>query len=103
MIIGIAGGSGSGKTTFTNAIKEMFKEDVLIIRHDDYYKDHSNLSFEEKKHINYDHPDALETNLLVEHVKQLKDGQPIETGNTGTAKIIGKKNHGKVKGGRNHV
>lgn len=48
MIIGIAGGSGSGKTTFTNAIKEMFKEDVLIIRHDDYYKDHSNLSFEEK-------------------------------------------------------
>ena len=46
MIIGIAGGSGSGKTTFTNAIKEMFKEDVLIIRHDDYYKDHSNLSFE---------------------------------------------------------
>ena len=52
MIIGIAGGSGSGKTTFTNAIKEMFKEDVLIIRHDDYYKDHSNLSFEEKKHIN---------------------------------------------------
>ena len=43
-----------------------------------YYKDHSNLSFEEKKHINYDHPDALETDLLVEHVKQLKDGQPIE-------------------------
>ena len=78
MIIGIAGGSGSGKTTFTNAIKEMFKEDVLIIRHDDYYKDHSNLSFEEKKHINYDHPDALETDLLVEHVKQLKAGQPIE-------------------------
>ncbi len=78
MIIGIAGGSGSGKTTFTNAIKEMFKEDVLIIRHDDYYKDNSNLSFEEKKHINYDHPDALETDLLVEHVKQLKAGQSIE-------------------------
>ena len=73
MIIGIAGGSGSGKTTFTNAIKEMFKEDVLIIRHDDYYKDHSNLCFEEKKHINYDHPDALETNLLVEHVNRLKN------------------------------
>lgn len=78
MIIGIAGGSGSGKTTFTNAIKEMFKEDILIIHHDDYYKDHSNLSFETKKHINYDHPDALETSLLVEHVKQLKAGQPVE-------------------------
>ena len=78
MIIGIAGGSGSGKTTFTNSIKELYGEDVLIIRHDDYYRDHSNLSFEEKKSLNYDHPDALETDLLIEHVKQLKAGNSIE-------------------------
>lgn len=78
MIIGIAGGSGSGKTTFTNAIKEMFEKDILVIRHDDYYKDHSNLSLEEKKYINYDHPNALETDMLVEHIKQLKKGQLIE-------------------------
>lgn len=78
IVIGIAGGTGSGKSTFTNRIKETFKEKVSVIYHDNYYKKNDNLTLEERKVINYDHPSALETKLLIEHVRQLKKGQSIQ-------------------------
>lgn len=78
MIIGIAGGSGSGKSTFTNRLRDRFKDRVSVIYHDNYYREHNDLPFEERKKLNYDHPDALETELLVEHLKQLKEGKAVE-------------------------
>lgn len=77
IIIGIAGGTGSGKSTFTNRLKEEFKEEVAVIYHDNYYRDQSDISFEDRKKTNYDHPDSIETELLVEHLKQLKEGHSI--------------------------
>ena len=78
MIIGIAGGSGSGKSTFTNRLRDRFKDQVSVIYHDNYYRAHDDLPFEERKKLNYDHPASLETELLVEHLKQLKEGKAIE-------------------------
>lgn len=78
IIIGIAGGTGSGKSTFTNRIKAMFGDDVTVIYHDNYYKRHDDISFEERKVINYDHPDSLETDLLLEHLKELKEGKSVQ-------------------------
>ena len=78
MIIGIAGGSGSGKSTFTNRLKDRFGDQVAVLYHDNYYRAHDDMPFEERKKLNYDHPDALETELLVEHLKQLKEGHTIE-------------------------
>lgn len=78
IIIGIAGGTGSGKSTFTNRLKEEFKEEVAVIYHDNYYRDQSDISFEDRKKTNYDHPDSIETELLVEHLKQLKEGHSIQ-------------------------
>ncbi len=63
VIIGVAGGTGSGKSTFTNRIKEEFKERIAVIYYDNYYKARDDISFEERKNINYDHPDAFETEL----------------------------------------
>ena len=77
IIIGIAGGTGSGKSTFTNRIKEEFGDRVSVIYYDNYYKAHDDMSFEERKLINYDHPDSFETDLLVEHLHKLKEGLPI--------------------------
>ena len=78
VIIGIAGGSGSGKSTFTNRIKQYFGDDVAVIYHDNYYRRQDGIPFEERVKVNYDHPDSLETDLLVEHLKKLKDGRVIE-------------------------
>jgi len=78
IIIGIAGGTGSGKSTFTDRIKNRFGNDVTIIYHDNYYRAHDEISFEERKIINYDHPDSLETELLLEHLQALKKGEMIE-------------------------
>lgn len=78
IIIGIAGGTGSGKSTFTNRLKDLFQNQVSVIYHDNYYKAHDDIPFEERKKLNYDHPDALETGLLVEHLKQLKTGHAIQ-------------------------
>ena len=78
IFIGIAGGTGSGKSTFTNRIKDRFGDDVSIIYHDNYYKRQDNVPFEERKKVNYDHPDALETDLLLEHLKMLKRGEAID-------------------------
>lgn len=79
LIIGIAGGTGSGKTTVvTNILRSLNAEDVLVISQDHYYKDHNELSFEEREKINFDHPRSIDFDLLTEHVKQLKSGETIE-------------------------
>ena len=77
MLIGIAGGTGSGKSTFTNRIKKQFGDDVTVIYHDNYYRRRDDIPFEERKKINYDHPDTLETDMLIEHIKQLKAGKSV--------------------------
>jgi len=78
IIIGIAGASGSGKTTIACRIHEPLGEDAVLITHDSYYKNHDELSFEERAKINYDHPDSLESSLLVKHLKDLKNGMSID-------------------------
>lgn len=79
LVIGVAGGSGSGKTTIINAIiKELEGVDIVTLQHDSYYKDNSQLPMEERVKINYDHPDALETDLLVRHLTGLIAGRQIE-------------------------
>ena len=78
LVIGIAGGTGSGKTTITRRIVQKFGSDVSVIHHDNYYKEHHNLSFEERAQLNYDHPDAFDTQLLIEHLRQLKSGKAVE-------------------------
>ncbi len=78
LIIGIAGGTGSGKTTVVKKIIENFpKNEVAILSQDSYYKDNSHLNEEEKKKINFDHPNSLEFDLLVKDVKKLKNGKSI--------------------------
>lgn len=78
IIIGVAGGTGSGKSTFTNRLKAFFGDRITVIYHDNYYRRHDDIPFEERKLINYDHPDALETDLLVRHLQELKEGRSIE-------------------------
>lgn len=78
IMIGIAGGTGSGKSTFTNRLKEYFGDDVTVIYHDNYYRRRDDMTYEERTKVNYDHPSALETELLVEHLKKLKEGESIE-------------------------
>lgn len=79
LIIGIAGGTGSGKTTVVNQIIEELKnEEVDVISQDSYYQDTTHLSFEERKKINFDHPKSIDFDLLVEHLKELKAGNSIE-------------------------
>ena len=77
-IVGIAGGSASGKTTIVERIRETFGEQILIIGHDSYYRAHTDMPFEERCNLNYDHPDAFETELLCEHVRMLKQGKAVE-------------------------
>ncbi|QUG42184.1 uridine kinase [Psychrobacillus sp. INOP01] len=79
LIIGITGGSGSGKTSVTNAISEVFKNhSVVVIQQDFYYKDQSHLKFEERLDTNYDHPLAFDNDLLLEHIHNLLDNKAIE-------------------------
>lgn len=77
LIIGIAGGTGSGKTTVATKIASFFADSCVIIAHDCYYRDQSNLKMGERKKTNYDHPDSLETTLLIEHLLQLKKGKAV--------------------------
>lgn len=77
IIIGIAGGTGSGKSTLAENIEKEFKHNITMLSHDYYYKSNDNLPFEERKKLNYDHPDAFETNLLIEHLTKLKNGETI--------------------------
>lgn len=78
IVIGIAGGTGSGKTTLINRIKKEFSDEITILSHDFYYRENSHLPFEEREKLNYDHPNSFETALMVEHVKQLKEGKAVE-------------------------
>ncbi len=78
IVIGIAGGTGSGKSTFTNRLKDAFGNQITVIYHDNYYKCQDDVPFEARKHVNYDHPDSLETDLLVEHIRMLKEGKNVE-------------------------
>ncbi len=78
MVIGIAGGTGSGKTTITRKLIECFGPDVSVIHHDNYYKAHHNMSYEERTKLNYDHPNAFDTDLLIRDLKQLKKGKAIQ-------------------------
>lgn len=79
LTIGVAGGSGSGKTTVVQALmKAVGSRNVALLPHDAYYRDYSHLSIDERTSINWDHPDALETDLLVRHLRSLVDGQAIE-------------------------
>jgi uridine kinase len=79
IIIGIAGGTGSGKTTVVNEIvKRLPENDVVIIPQDAYYRDNIGIPLEERQKMNYDHPDSIEFELLVEHLKLLKKGETIQ-------------------------
>ncbi|MCL2343428.1 MAG: uridine kinase [Firmicutes bacterium] len=77
MTIGIAGGTGSGKTTITRRIVDRFGGDVSVVYHDSFYKETSGLSYEERKKLNYDHPDAFDTDLLISCLKELRAGRPV--------------------------
>jgi uridine kinase len=79
VVIGIAGGSGSGKTTVTNKIVEKLDEEkILVVQHDSYYRDISTFGGISASDINFDHPDSLETPLLIRHLKELKAGRPVD-------------------------
>jgi len=79
MVVGISGGTGSGKTTLSELILEkMGREKIVYLPHDAYYRDQKHLPLEERAKVNYDHPDSLETELLIWHIEQLKDGHAID-------------------------
>ena len=79
IIIGVSGGSGSGKTTIVDIIMDALgKEDVIVINHDDYYKDQSDLSYEERIVVNYDHPNSLDNDLFIKHLIALTNGEVID-------------------------
>ncbi len=78
LVIGIAGGTGSGKTTLMNRLIERFSEDVTVLSHDNYYKRHDELTYEERCQLNYDEPAALETDLMAVHLDHLRRGEAID-------------------------
>lgn len=78
LIIGIAGGSGSGKSTIARLIAEKFGDDVTVLRHDDYYKEQHDLSIEARAKQNYDCPEAFDTALMAEHIRALREGKAID-------------------------
>ena len=79
LIVGIAGGTGSGKTTVVNRVMEKLpNEEVVVIPQDAYYRDNGHIPLEERQKINFDHPDSLEFSLLIEHLRILRNGSPVE-------------------------
>ncbi|MBQ1576264.1 MAG: uridine kinase [Oscillospiraceae bacterium] len=77
MIIGLAGGTGSGKTTITRRLMQRFGADVSVIYHDNYYKEHHNMPYEERAKLNYDHPDAFDNELFIRAIRDLKAGKDV--------------------------
>ena len=78
LIVGIAGGSGSGKTTLTNNLIKRFGDQVTVVHHDNYYRSHHDLTYEERTLINYDCPEAFENELMIEQLQLLKEGRSVE-------------------------
>ena len=78
IVIGIAGGTGSGKSTMIDKIKEEFHDNITLLSHDFYYKRHDELTYEERTKLNYDHPDSIETELMIEHIRQLCQWKSIQ-------------------------
>lgn len=78
IIIGIAGGTGSGKSTFTNRLKDAFCDNIAVLYHDNYYKRQDGVPFEDRKKMNYDHPEAFETELLLNQLAALRNGESVE-------------------------
>ena len=78
LVIGIAGGSGSGKTTLMKNLVQKFGEDVTVLSHDNYYKRHDELTYEQRCLINYDEPDAFETEMMAMHLDCLRQGEAID-------------------------
>ena len=78
LVIGIAGGTGSGKTTLMNNLIEKFRDDVTILSHDNYYKRHDELTYDQRCQLNYDEPAALETDLMAAHLDRLRHGEAID-------------------------
>lgn len=81
IVIGIAGGSGSGKTTLMKNLIARFGDNVTVLSHDNYYRPYDNLSIEQRRAINWDHPDAFDTEMMIEHLRELKAGHAIECPN----------------------
>ena len=77
-IVGIAGGTASGKTTIVRRIKEKFGDDIVVINHDSYYKAHDDLSYEDRSRLNYDHPASFDTDLMIADVKKLRNNEAID-------------------------
>lgn len=77
MVIGIAGGTGSGKTTITRKLMQRFGGDVSVIYHDNYYKAHHSMSYEERAKLNYDHPSSFDTDMLIQALKDLRAGRAV--------------------------
>ena len=77
MVIGIAGGSGSGKTTLMRALIDKFGDNIAVISHDNYYKAHDDMPMEDRARLNYDEPAAFDTDMLIEHLRLLKQGRTI--------------------------
>jgi len=78
LIVGIAGGSASGKTTVVNKVKKFFGDNITVIGHDNYYKAHDEMTYEERTHLNYDHPNAFDTERMIEDVKSIKEGRAVD-------------------------
>lgn len=78
LIVGIAGGSASGKTTVVNRVKEFFGDNITVIGHDNYYKAHDDMTYEERTQLNYDHPNAFDTERMIEDVQSIKEGRAVD-------------------------
>ena len=78
LIIGIAGGTGSGKTTLVDRLKEQFGEDISVLAHDSYYAEHHDLTLEERRALNYDHPAAFDTDRMIQDLEDLKAGKTVQ-------------------------
>ena len=78
IVIGVAGGTGSGKTTLVKALVNRFGDNITVLSHDNYYKRHDDMTYEERSQLNYDEPAAFDTSLMVYHLEELRRGHAIE-------------------------
>lgn len=92
ILIGVAGGTGSGKTTVAQQILDRVGRDQIVhLQHDQYYRDRSHVPFDQRTHMNFDHPDSLDTHLLIEHLKGLREGRAVEVPQYDFAQHVRKK------------